>query len=68
MNPSKNPSDLNAATIDRDRARDARRRWNPFLMRWLESLRVKKPGDYALLNRQASIAIRSINQKLEEKF
>jgi hypothetical protein len=59
---------LNAATIDRNPARDARMRWNPFLMRWLESFRVKKPGDYALLDGQASIAIQSINQKLKEKF
>jgi len=59
---------LNAATIDRNRARNARRRWNPFLMRWLESFRVKKRGDYALLDGQASIAIRSTNQKLKEKF
>jgi hypothetical protein len=36
-------------------------------MRWLESLSVKKPADYALFGGRASIAIRSINQK-KEKF
>jgi len=59
---------MNAATIDRNRARDARWRWNPFLMRWLESFRAKTPADYALLDGQASIAIRLISQNPKEKI